>query len=48
MNLAVALSLSLLAAEPEGVQFFDGTWKAATEEAKKTNKLLFADFSTQW
>ena len=29
MNLAVAISLSLLAAEPEGVQFFDGTWKAA-------------------
>ena len=48
MNLAVALSLSLLAAEPEGVQFFDGSWNAATEEAKKSNRMLFADFSTQW
>ncbi len=48
MSLAVALSLSLIAAEPEGVKFFDGTWKAALEEAKKTNKLVLTDFSTQW
>lgn len=48
MSLAVALSLSLLAAEPEGVKFFDGSWKAALEEAGKSKKLVFTDFSTLW
>ena len=48
MSLVVALSLSLLSAEPEGVKFFDGSWKDALAEAGKSRKLVFTDFSTLW
>lgn len=47
MWLATVLAAGALLA-PDGVQFFDGTWESVLKEAKKTNKLVFVDFYTDW
>ena len=48
VQLALALVTGLLAADSEGVKFFEGTWEKTLEEAGKTKRLVFADFSTEW
>ena len=48
MQLVLGLITGLLAADGEGVKFFEGTWEKALEEAGKTKRLVFADFSTEW
>jgi hypothetical protein len=47
MQLVLALVTGMIA-EAEGVKFFEGTWEKALEEASKSNRLVFADFSTEW
>lgn len=35
-------------ASPEGVQFFEGSWEKALQEAGKEKKLVYVDFYTDW
>ena len=45
MTLILALGMP---AAPEGVKFFEGSWDDALKEAAKSQKLIFADFYTDW
>jgi hypothetical protein len=47
MQLVLAL-VAVGLVEVEGVKFFEGTWEKALEEASKSKRLVFADFSTEW
>ena len=42
------LSLPAIAAEGDGVRFFEGTFRQAKEKAKKENKLIMLDAYTTW
>lgn len=43
------LTLSLaLTAFAQGIKFFEGEWKAALEEAKKEDKIIFVDAYAEW
>lgn len=35
-------------AQNQGIQFFQGNWSEAVNQAKKNKKLIFVDFYTQW
>lgn len=42
------LTLPAIAAEGDGVNFFEGTFRQAKEKAKKENKLIMLDAYTTW
>ena len=42
------LTLPALAAEGDGVNFFEGTFRQAKDKAKKENKLIMLDAYTSW
>ena len=42
------LTLPAIAAEVDGVNFFEGTFRQAKEKAKKENKLIMLDAYTTW
>ena len=44
----VMLSLSAFAAEVDGVQFFEGSFRQALAKAKKEKKLIMFDAYTSW
>jgi len=44
----VALSHLKKEKEYKGIQFFEGTWKEALKESKKTGKPIFMDAYTSW
>jgi len=44
----VMLSLSAFAAEGDGVQFFEGSFRQALAKAKKEKKLIMFDAYTSW
>ena len=46
--LMVMLSLSAIAAEGDGVQFFEGSFRQALAKAKKEKKLIMFDAYTSW
>ena len=43
-----SLSLSVVAQENEGIQFFHGTWEEGLQKARQENKLVFVDGFTVW
>ncbi|MBD0403950.1 thioredoxin family protein [Flammeovirga sp. EKP202] len=43
-----SLLTSFLFAQDQGIEFFEGSWKDAKIEAKKTNKYIFVDAYTTW
>ena len=47
MWITIVLALSVLT-PPKGVQFYEGSWESALEQATKEKKLVFADFYTDW
>ena len=47
MWIPMVLALSVLPA-PKGVQFYEGSWESALDQAAKEKKLVFADFYTDW
>jgi len=47
MWIAAVLAVCTAAAD-EGVKFIEGSWDNALKEAAKTEKLVFADFYTDW
>lgn len=49
LMLGLMLSVASFAADSStGIKFFKGTWAEVVAKAKAENKLIFADFYTQW
>ncbi|MGK6352684.1 thioredoxin family protein [Parapedobacter sp. DT-150] len=48
LSIILTLSAHTLASGQQGVDFFEGTWSEALQEAKSSGKLVFVDVYTDW
>jgi thiol-disulfide isomerase/thioredoxin len=44
----VLLCCAALGISAQGIQFYEGSWSSALQQAKQTNKLVFIDVYTSW